>query len=96
MSLDQNQIQRLQTNTQEQSKSNLWRDARKIRITASSAHKVPIKDTTEYTNVIREHLYPKFLGNKYTKYGQEEEPIAKDHLRSTGLLIEDRKNLCVN
>jgi hypothetical protein len=95
VSLDQNQIQRLQTNIQEQSKSNLWRDAREIRITASSAHKVPIKDTTDCTNFIREHLYPTFLGNKHTKYRQEQEPMAKDHLRSTGLLIEDR-GICVS
>lgn len=71
----------------------MWRGAKKTRITASSAHKVPIKDTTECTNFIREHLYPIFLGNKHTKYGQEQEHIAKDHLSSTGLLIED-KGMC--
>jgi hypothetical protein len=76
-------------------KSNLWRDAGKIRITASFAHKAPIKDTTDCTNFIREHLYPTFLGNKHKKYGQEQEPIAKGHLRSTGLLIK-YKGICVS
>ncbi|CAG2215644.1 unnamed protein product [Mytilus edulis] len=60
---------KLQTDTINQSKSVLWKDARKIRITASSASKVPIKETTDCTNFIREHLRPKFVGNKFTKHG---------------------------
>ena len=67
-----------------ESKRLLWRDARKIRITASSASKVPIKDTTDCTNFIREHLHSKCVGNKFTKHGLENELIAKEYMISNG------------
>ncbi|XP_071144096.1 uncharacterized protein [Mytilus edulis] len=75
---------KLQTDTINQSKSVLWKDTRKIRITASSASKVPIKETTDCTNFIREHLHPKFIGNKFTKHGQEGETAAKGYLLTNG------------
>lgn len=67
-----------------QSKSLVWRDARKIRFTASSASKVPVKDTPNCTNFIREHLHSKFVGNKFTKHGQENEHIANEYMISNG------------
>ncbi|CAC5416871.1 unnamed protein product [Mytilus coruscus] len=79
----------LELGTQGQSSSVLWKDARKLRITASSATKVPIKDTTDATSFIREHLHPKFTGNKYTRHGTQQKPVAKDHLRSLGNIILD-------
>ncbi|VDI48025.1 Hypothetical predicted protein [Mytilus galloprovincialis] len=79
----------LEHGTKGQSSSVLWKDARKLRITASSATKVPIKDTTDATSFIREHLHPKFTGNKYTRHGTQQEPVAKEHLRSLENTIID-------
>jgi len=62
----------------------LWRDARQVRLTASSASKVPVKDSTDATTFIREHLHPTF-----TRYGTEQEPLVKEHLRSLGNEIVD-------
>ena len=67
VNLTNQQISKLQEETTMQYKSTLWRDCRKIRITASSAHKVPVKEITDSTNFIREHLHPSFVGNKFTK-----------------------------
>ena len=78
-----------------QYKSTLWRDCRKIRITASSAHKVPVKETTDSTNFIREHLHPSFVGNKFTKHGQQGEVDAKVFLNTNGHQIQE-KGLCVS
>lgn len=83
------QIKSLSMATISQSESELWHNSRKIRITGSSANKVPIRDTTNSDNFIREHLYPSFKGNKFTKHGQEGEILAKQQLRSSGLHIED-------
>ena len=67
----------------------LWRDARKVHLTAISASKVPVKDTTDATIFIREHLNPTFTGNKFTKHGTERNPLVKEHLRSLGNEIVD-------
>lgn len=88
--VDADKINKLQEHTQTQSANALWRDARKIRITASSAVKVPIKETTNATSFIREHLHPKFVGNKYTKYGLEQEPIAINFLKTIGLDVQNK------
>ncbi|CAC5382265.1 unnamed protein product [Mytilus coruscus] len=68
----------------------LWKHTRKIRITASSASKVPIKETTDCTNFIREHLHPKFVGDKFTKHGQESEIAAKEYLLSNGYHVLEK------
>ena len=65
--LSDDKIRKLENSTKGQSASVLWRDSRKVRITASTANKTPVKDTTDATNFIREHLHPKFIGNKLTK-----------------------------
>ncbi|CAC5420784.1 unnamed protein product [Mytilus coruscus] len=90
ISLTPANVQELHMNTKGQSTSSvLWKDARKIRLTASSASKVPIKETTDCSAFIREHLYPKFTGNKFTRYGNEQEPIAKKYLQSEGHNVVD-------
>ncbi|CAG2201043.1 unnamed protein product [Mytilus edulis] len=89
ISLTPAKVQELHMNTKGQSGSVLWKDARKIRLTASSASKVPIKETTDCSAFIREHLYPKFTGNKFTRYGNEQEPIAKKYLQSEGHNVID-------
>ena len=43
-----------------QSESEVRHNSRKLKITDSSAHKVPVRDTTNSDNFIREHLYPYF------------------------------------
>ena len=73
-----------------QYKSTLWRDCRKIRITASSAHKAPVKETTDSTNFIREHLHPSFVGNKFTKHGQQGEVGARVLLNTNGHQIQEK------
>ncbi|CAC5376654.1 unnamed protein product [Mytilus coruscus] len=71
------------------------KDCRKLRITASSAHKVSVKETTDSTNFKREHLHPKFVGNKYTKHGQQGEIDAKVYLKSNGHQVQE-KGICVS
>lgn len=48
--LNDAQIQSLSMATISQSESELWHNSRKIRITGSSAHKVPVRDTTNSDN----------------------------------------------
>lgn len=81
-------LKKFEEETVTQSKSLLWRDARKILITASSASKVPIKETTDCTNFIREHLHSKFVGDKFTKHGQENEHLAKEYISNGYDLVE--------
>lgn len=63
-----------------QSHSEVWRDMRRCRITASSAKKVPVR--AEPANFLRDHLYPSFKGNSNTRHGLECEPKALDKLRA--------------
>ena len=65
-------VKNLEQGTQSQSSSMLWRDARKVRLTASSASKVPVKDTTDARAFITEHLHPIFTGSKFTRHGTEQ------------------------
>ena len=95
VNLTNQQISKLQGETTMQYKSTVWRDCRKIRITASSAHKVPVKETTDSTNFIREHLHPSFVGNEFTKHGQQGEVDAKVFLNTNGHQIQE-KGLCVS
>ncbi|CAC5384065.1 unnamed protein product [Mytilus coruscus] len=73
-----------QLGTKGQSSSVSWKDARKLHITASSATKVPIKDTTDATLFIREHLHSQF-----TRHRNMQEPVSKEHIRSLGIVILD-------
>ena len=50
---------------------------------------VPVKDTTDATAFIREHLHPTFTGSKFTRHGTEQEPLVKEQVRSLGNAIVD-------
>lgn len=74
--------------TLEQSASHLWHDSRKIRITASTAKKVPIGGNPE--KFIREHLHPRFHGNAATHHGLESEASASRWLEEQGYAVSHR------
>ena len=93
--LSAEKVKRLQNVTINQSASVLWKNYRKLRVTANSAPKIPIKDTTDATSFIHEHLHPFFTGNKFTRHGLEQEPIAKSHLKTLGNSILD-SGMCVS
>jgi hypothetical protein len=52
--------------SKQQGESSIWKESRKIRITASTAHKVPVRATTNPDNFLRDHVYPRFTGNNNT------------------------------
>lgn len=87
--LTESQISSLNETTTTQASSQIWKDSRKIRITGSTAHKVPVRDTTNPDNFIREHMFPSFLGNSYTRHGNIGEVSAKTTLRENGILISN-------
>lgn len=80
----------LETHTRKQSVEPLWHEARKLRITASTAGKVPKRESTDPTNFLSEHLHPKFLGTTATNYGRQCEEHAKNHIRERGCTITER------
>lgn len=71
--------------TQEQSSSHLWHDARKIRITASSAKKVPVRGNP--LNFLQHHIYPRFHGNEATRHGVAGEALAVKWLEECGFTV---------
>ena len=74
----------LEAKTQGQSLCDVWRDARSIRITATTAAKVPMRDTTDPHKFMCSHLYPTFRGNTATNHGLETEPLALCWMESFG------------
>ncbi len=82
---------KLEQATKQQSESVIWKESRRIRITASTANKVPKRSSTNPDKFIREHIFPRFQGNKATKHGQTQEIHAKqfysEHFK---VCIEDR------
>lgn len=63
------QLQLLERNTVDQSKSDEWRRERKIRLTASNFGKVAkLRDTTSRANTVKYILYELFCGNSATRY----------------------------
>ncbi|XP_073702954.1 uncharacterized protein [Garra rufa] len=88
--LDEGKLNSLENATKTQSASHVWHDARKLRITASSAKKVPFRVSTKPDNFLREHLFPRFHGNSATRYGQENEELARAWIESTGYAVEKR------
>lgn len=85
--LNSDQAAELEIQTQNQSLSEVWHSARQIRITASSAKRVPVRATTNPEKFMREHLFPTFRGNAATKYGSEKEAIARSLLVEKGLQV---------
>lgn len=81
------QAGKLELETREQSASDLWHSSRKIRITASSAKKVPVRAGTNSNKFLCEHMYPTFRGNYATNYGKEKELTACNQLKEQGINI---------
>ncbi len=75
-------MEKLTEETQLQSASQLWHDARKLRLTASTAKRVPATNPQKFLN---ECLYPTFTGNTATKYGKENEEKAIQLMVGKGL-----------
>lgn len=78
----------LERATRGQSDSGVWFDSRRIRVTASTAKKIPVR-SNNYTYFLKEKLYPKFRGNTATQHGMAMEKKALDKLSlSLGYKIE--------
>lgn len=88
VAIDPNKCTALELETLKQSSSHLWHDSRKIRITASTAKKVPIRGNPQ--TFVREHLYPRFHGNAATHHGLESEAYALQWLEGYGVSISRR------
>lgn len=95
VNLDEDRLARLEDVTKTQSASHVWYDARKLRITASTAKKVPLRVSTKPDNFVREHLFPRFHGNSATQHGQENEEVALAWIESSGYVVE-RKGMVVS
>lgn len=65
----------------------MWHNCRKIRLTASSAKKVPVHAATKSDTFLCEHIYPSFRGNYATNYGKENEVRACFQLKEQGMNI---------
>eukprot|EP00063_Salmo_salar_P077971 XP_014052806.1 PREDICTED: uncharacterized protein LOC106603523 isoform X2 [Salmo salar] len=78
--LDPTQSTVLEQIPKEQSASHLWHDLRKLRGTASSATKVPVRESTNPGKFFQEHLYPRFHGNVATRYRKDNELMASQWL----------------
>lgn len=88
INLNPQQAQTLTHETQTQSASQLWHDARMLRLTASTAKKVPKRPTTNPAKFLSEHLYPTFMGNTATKAGQVNEEKAIQMQEERGHSVE--------
>nr|XP_055075234.1 uncharacterized protein LOC129454684 [Misgurnus anguillicaudatus] len=84
------QLEEIEKVTKAQSKEQVWHDARRVRITASTARKVPIRSTTAPDKFLSEHLHPSFRGNAATRKGAEGEELARDYLETLGHSIETK------
>ncbi len=84
------QVEKLSEETQVQSASQLWHDARKLRLTASTAKRVPKRSTTNPQKFLNEHLHPTFTGNTATKYVKENEEKAIQLMEAQGHTVERR------
>ncbi|XP_042264553.1 uncharacterized protein LOC121895458 [Thunnus maccoyii] len=83
-----NKRETLDHRTVEQRASHLWYDARKLRLTASTAKRVPTRGNPQ--NYIRQHLYPSFHGNAATHHGIESEALAFQWLQNCGYVVTRR------
>ncbi|CAJ1071402.1 uncharacterized protein LOC125296826 [Xyrichtys novacula] len=84
------QLENIEKLTKAQSKVQLWHDMRRVRITASTARKVPIRSTTSPEKFLSEHLYPTFHGNAATRHGAVSEEHARQFLNTQGHTIENK------
>ena len=84
IALSPNQISTLEMDTKTQSRSQVWHDARRLRLTASTVKRVPKRHTTDPQKFLNEHVYPTFTGNTATKYGSDNEVRVITLLESRG------------
>ena len=63
--------------TIEQSSSDLWREERRKRLTASITGSIAKRKTKKVGNKVKELLYSQFKGNKATKWGQMHEETTR-------------------
>lgn len=88
INLCDSKISALNQGTTSQSQSSMWHDSRRIRITASSAKKVPKRQQTCPSKFLQNHIYPVFSGNTNTRHGQESEGKCLKCLREERLVVE--------
>ena len=62
----------------------------RLRITGSSAKKVPVRETTSAENFLREQLYPSFRGHYAIEHGRTSEPKALQALKEMGFVISPK------
>lgn len=79
--LSPGQLEKLSRETQTQSESQLWQDARKLHLTASTAKRVPKRSTTNPQRFLSEHLHPSLLAIL---------PLNMGKLTKTIQLMEDK------
>jgi len=89
--------------TVEQSKSDLWKEVWKVRISASSDKSIPMKEETDPDNFLYSKLYPTFFGTEATATGFALESLVLEKLskiqklQKTGVLISKTlKWLCAS
>lgn len=84
--------------TRGQRTSDVWRNERSVRITASNFGKIcKVRQTTSWVNTLKTLLHNDFFGNKHTRYGLRSEPLAKQHfeaqfqkqIEDCGLIIDE-------
>lgn len=67
----------------------LWYDARRLRLTASNVRRVPKRETTSCEKAARSIAIPSFMGNAATNHGKVYESVAREQfMRKTGLIVE--------
>ena len=90
INMSDTQLMAIEQNTKEQSQQQLWHDMRKVRITASTAKRVPVRHTTNPDKFLSGHLHPTFLGNTATRHGIASEELARQYLQEKGHSIESK------
>lgn len=97
----QEQIDELERSTVGQSDSVLWREERRIRLTASFFGRIcKMKKSTHCSSLVKTMLYSTFTGNFATSWGKEHERIAKEEfeekksvkIEECGLFIDGEQN----
>lgn len=87
--LSDDEIHALQRDTVSQANSLKWREERRKRLTASSFGKIcKLRKSTDRSKTVISLLYNEFVGNKQTRYGIQNEPIAIKQM-------EKELNVCV-
>jgi hypothetical protein len=76
------EIKNLEELTRAQRDSSAWHEQRTVRLTASNFGRVcNMRPSTDRSNFVKELLIPSSVGNKFTKYGIENEINAFNSLK---------------